>query len=331
MKLSLNNIMKKLSQNTPSPVLVVGDIILDRYQHGEVERISPEAPVPVVRVIKEEFRLGGAANVANNIKALGGRVEIIGAVGKDYGGDVVKGLLRSLKIEASLVELEEYPTIEKTRIIARRQQVVRVDKEQASIEDLLYLRARGLLEKIKNWNGVIVISDYGKGFLGRKSLSEIFGSGRCTIVDPKQRNFSNYYAPYLITPNKKEGEELSGMSMGSKEEILGAGRNIIKRMRCKNLLITLGPKGMVLFEGKEIYHLPSYAREVFDVTGAGDTVVGVVALGLAAGLSLLESCIFANFCAGKVVGKVGTATVGWKEIEEDATKWKGYLKVKRWE
>ncbi len=330
MKLFLNEIINKISKGIFPPVLVVGDIMLDRYQHGEVERISPEAPVPVVRIVEEESRLGGAANVAHNIQTLGGRVEIIGAIGRDSGGETLKSLLRRLNIGLSLLELEDYPTIEKTRIIARRQQMVRVDREDTSRDDILYTKGRGLVEKIKRWDGIVVLSDYGKGLFGRGSLLEILGSCEYTVLDPKKKNFSHYHNPYIITPNREEAEALGGVPLQSKEDILRGGREIIKRVKCKNLLITLGPRGMVLFEKRGVHYIPSCAREVFDVTGAGDTVVAVIALGLARGLSLLEACVFANFCAGKVVGKVGTATVEWKEIEKDISGWRGYLRLERW-
>ncbi len=327
---SLFDVLESIFSQRAFPVLVVGDVIVDRYQYGEVERVSPEAPVPVVLVRGEEVRPGGAANVASNIVSLGGSVEMVGAIGRDESGRALRALLEERGIGSRLLELEGYCTIEKTRIIARKQQVVRVDREDVHWEDILANAGRTLLEGICKWRGVVVVSDYGKGFLGPLSLKEILSSCPQVIVDPKKRNFEYYSSPFLLTPNRKEAEELAGMEVRTQEDIVMAGKLIIERVGCKNLLLTLGPEGMVLFQGERIYHLPSCAREVFDVTGAGDTVVAVVALGLSCGLSLLEACIFANFCAGKVVAKVGTSTVTREEIEKDAHEWKGYIEVEKW-
>ncbi|WP_462324454.1 bifunctional heptose 7-phosphate kinase/heptose 1-phosphate adenyltransferase [Desulfoplanes sp.] len=294
------------------PVLIVGDIMLDHYQWGWADRISPEAPVPVVSVERETWKLGGAGNVARNVKRLGGSPCLVSMVGDDAAGAKIEGLLDDKNIEHHLVRTKR-PTTIKTRIIAGSQQMLRVDQEKkgrmspATRERFAKtLGARG-----KNV-GSGVVSDYGKGVICPEVLGILRGclpNGR-VFVDPKIENYGIYGDHYLMTPNAKEAAESVQGSMETPLEILGVGRRIIAEKNLQNLLITLGGRGMVLFsEDGRVAHIPTVAQDVFDVTGAGDTVIGVLALCLSAGMDLLTGCVLANCAAGIVVGQVGTAAV----------------------
>jgi len=312
------------------PILVIGDIMLDHYLFGNVERISPEAPVPVVHIESEEYKLGGAANVANNIKKLYGKTYLMGVVGEDLNGNILEKLLRDNNISNTLLKKKNYTTTTKTRIIAKSQQLLRIDKELTSVDYSGELAK--LVKKVMDNYKVIVISDYGKGAIGSPLLKTLHCSSSFILIDPKPKNFQNYREPYIITPNKKEAEIFSGIQINGKQSLLKAGDIILKKTGAHNLLITLGEDGMVLFEdqGKVVLHLPALGRKVYDVTGAGDTVLSALALGLAKEMSLLESCIFANICAGIVVGKRGTAFPTWDEIFLNSNKWNEYLKITQW-
>lgn len=298
-------------------VLIVGDVMLDEYLLGDAERISPEAPVPVVLIEAEKQLVGGAANVARNIAALGGQVSLVGVKGPDMAGErLLSCLMEEEGIACSLVTLEKRPTTVKTRVLARQQQVVRIDREdtrplpEAALNSVLLSVKRHLPEC-----GAMVISDYGKGLVsgplmeGLRAVLAEQDRPVPVLVDPKPQNSPLYKGAHLLTPNTKETGEAASMSIRSGEDIRKAGARIMERLDLPYLLTTLGPQGMALFEGsKEVWHIPTTARQVFDVTGAGDTVIATVALGIAAGLSLLESCLVANYAAGIVVGEVGAAT-----------------------
>lgn len=300
--------------------LVTGDLILDRFVYGNVSRISPEAPVPVVLVQKEECMLGGAGNVALNIRALGASPFLVATVGKDENARVLKALLEKEGIDSFLLEREQ-PTTTKTRVIAKTQQVARIDNEtidRLSPHEMLTVK-KVLMEKCSADTGMI-ISDYNKGFVTKQlisMLSDIKKSSGCILtVDPKVEHFPFYRNVTCITPNKseasmflnrKEPEEISHI-----EKLAG---EIKKRIHCENLLITLGKDGMLLLEeNRRATHIPTAAREVFDVTGAGDTVIGVLTLSLAAGASVLEAAAIANLAAGIIVAKLGTASASLKEL-----------------
>jgi len=330
-KIYLNNIISHIKQTQAKPVLIIGDIMLDHYVYGVVNRISPEAPVPIVEITFEEFKLGGAANVANNLSALGEEPLLIGVIGHDEDGSKLKKILNEKSIPHRLVELKDFPTTKKTRIIAQNQQVIRLDRENYSVNHWPHLK--NVLLKSKNKFEIVVISDYGKGVVEKELLYEISNWKCMVLIDPKKRNFSNYQSSYLITPNRAEAEELSKIPISNQNDIIQAGKKILKKIKTQNLLITLGSDGMVLFEkrGERIIHLPAMARKVYDVTGAGDTVLSAVAFGLSKGLSLLDSCIFANICAGIVVGKLGTSVPLWEEIEPINGKWEEYLNIELWE
>lgn len=296
-------------------VVILGDVILDHYQWGEVTRISPEAPVPVVFVENETYRLGGAANVARNCSVLGAEPWLIGIAGNDRHGRVIMEMLESEGIRAGIHVAENRKTTVKTRVMGNRQQIVRVDTEQThALQDT---EVQELCRNIENspQTGFIIISDYGKGTINRQSLSK--AGSRKLIIDPKNRNFGNYERGFIMTPNKKEAEEFSAIAMDSREGIIRAGREIIRRTRLDNLLITLGPQGMVLFRSRgDIRHLSTSARKVFDVTGAGDTVTGILGIFLEAGADLESACLLANYAAGIVVGQVGTSAAGKDEIRQ---------------
>lgn len=306
-------------------VLVVGDIILDQFIWGKVSRISPEAPVPVVEVQNETFLLGGAANVVNNILSLGGRSLLCGVIGDDEFGRKLLGIFqdKGISSEGIIVQKDRRTTL-KTRVVAdRRQQVVRFDRENNEQLDQK-LRER-LLQFIRSHLGEVdsvILSDYGKGVLSEDLIRGINesakGEGRMVVVDPKMDNFDYYKDITLITPNKFEAEIASGVKIVDEESLNRAGEILLDRFRSQAVLITLGEEGMALFErGKTPINIPTGKKEVYDVTGAGDTVVAVIALAMAAGARFGEAAKIANYAAGIVVEKVGTATISPDELKKE--------------
>ena len=318
-KQKLFNIIKKFDGKN---VLVVGDIMLDRYVWGNVERISPEAPVPVVEVIKETQTLGGCGNVANNITSVGGNVRIITIVGNDIYAEELKKMLKEKKVNIDGVFLDNSrPTTVKTRIIAHNQQVVRVDKESRhQLNPQLFEKIKSYVLDIKNSIDAILISDYGKGVITKSLLSFLIKLAKKLdipiTVDPKIEHFLEYKHVTVLTPNLNEAT--LGMRLHKKpqteQEIYDLGRKILAKLKPEAVVITRGPDGMTLFEKERIYHIPTRAKEVYDVTGAGDTVIAILTLCLAAGADFVSSCEISNFAAGIVVGKVGTATVTKEEL-----------------
>jgi D-glycero-beta-D-manno-heptose-7-phosphate kinase len=306
-------------------VLVVGDVMVDHFIWGNVSRISPEAPVPVVDVQKDSILLGGCANVLNNIYAMGGKVYVAGVIGADNIGKKLLAELRGRKIETKGVVVEKgRPTTLKTRIIAHGQQMVRFDKEnrkpipQSSTNKIL-----DYVKSLRGKIGAIVISDYNKGVISRdliegiKKIAE--DSGILICLDPKQNNFSIYQGVHVITPNHHEAQRAAGMEITNADDIQRLSESLLKKYSFKAMLITRGEEGMSLFEnGRKIVHthFTAQAKEIYDVTGAGDTVIGMLALGLAARASIKEATCLANLAAGIVVGKIGTATVSQKELIE---------------
>jgi D-beta-D-heptose 7-phosphate kinase/D-beta-D-heptose 1-phosphate adenosyltransferase len=302
-------------------ILVVGDIMLDHFLWGDVDRISPEAPVPVVRVQRESFHPGGCGNVAANLAALGGNPVLVAPVGDDRAGEHLREQLRLLGIDAShLLPLPSRVTTKKTRIVAHHQQVVRFDREQekdlsAEGEEQLLGRALALLGEVD----VLVISDYDKGAITPRVLEILLPAARkanvVAAVDPKLRHFALYRPATLITPNLKEASHGVGFALRSDDDVLRAGEEIRKLLDADGVLLTRGEQGMSLFEGEgNVTHIPAPAQEVFDVTGAGDTVIATASLVLAAGGSLLEAAMLANRAAGIAIGKLGTATVTPQEL-----------------
>ena len=306
-------------------VLVVGDIMVDHFIWGKVARISPEAPVPVVEIQSDSLLLGGCANVLNNIFSLGGKVYGAGVIGADSMGERLLLEFRNRQIDTDGIVVEaNRPTTLKTRIVAHGQQVVRFDQESrqpilpSSVEKIIkYAR------KLSDDLGAVVVSDYNKGVVTRHLLDGIrqvtYGKGIPVCVDPKQNDFSLYKGFDVITPNHHEATRAAGLDLIDGNDIVKIGKAILKKFSFKALLITRGEEGMNLFESNdETMHtaFPAEAREVFDVTGAGDTVIGVLALCVASGATLKEAAALANIAAGIVVGKVGTATISMDELKE---------------
>jgi D-beta-D-heptose 7-phosphate kinase/D-beta-D-heptose 1-phosphate adenosyltransferase len=297
-------------------VLVLGDVMIDQFIWGDVERISPEAPVPVVRVQSESFRLGGAANVAANLRALGARAYLAGVMGDDAGAGVVADLVRSQGIDGSaILSVPKRPTTLKTRIIAHGQQVVRLDREHADALDADTRRAllARLQTLVPDLDG-IVIADYAKGVIDAPMMTGLRRAlGKRSVpvaVDPQVKNTPLYRGLTIITPNHHEAGAAAGRKLVTEEDVLWAGRTLLKKLRLRAVLITRGEKGMALFEqGGGVTLIPTVAREVYDVTGAGDTVIATLALALAAGASMPDAAAISNFAAGVVVGEVGTATI----------------------
>lgn len=303
-------------------ILVVGDLMVDRFLWGTVHRISPEAPVPVVHLKSETSALGGAGNVARNLQSLGAAAHLVGVVGSDRGADDFWRLLAEAGLEGDgIVRSEDRPTITKTRVIAQHQQVVRIDREAAeslspAVRNEIGSRVKGLLAKV----GGIVISDYEKGVISEDVLERILpaakAAGLPTVIDPKPLNFPFYKPATVITPNLHEAREMARSRGGPEEDILQMGKDLRDWLGCEAVLLTRGEEGMTLFQSGESTSIPAMAREVFDVTGAGDTVVAVLSLCLTAGAELKEAACLANLAAGLVVGKLGTAVVTQKELIE---------------
>lgn len=302
-------------------VLIVGDVMLDVYLSGDAERISPEAPVPVVLVEGEKHLLGGAGNVARNIVSLGGKARLVGVCGPDEAGQNLSRLLAGEGIQADLLDAER-PTTTKTRIVARRQQMLRIDREDPRTHDFhLTKQVLDAVAAALPECGAVVVSDYGKGLVTRDFMESLEGLNRAlpapvpVLVDPKPQNAGRYVGATLMTPNAKETSETAGLPTRTKIEILAAGRAVMRRVGCPQLLVTLGPDGMAMFlSPDEVLHIPTTARKVFDVTGAGDTVIAATALGLAAGVDLVTAAVLANHAAGIVVGEVGAAVVTAEQL-----------------
>jgi D-beta-D-heptose 7-phosphate kinase/D-beta-D-heptose 1-phosphate adenosyltransferase len=301
--------------------LVVGDLMLDRFIAGRVSRISPEAPVPVVRVTGEDVRPGGAGNVVSNIAALGGRAAACGVVGRDEAGTRLVAALREVGADVEGVfQARDGATIEKTRIIAHHQQVVRLDREPPTMLDgPAVRRVREFVLRRRPRCDVLVVSDYGKGTVDRALLEALAEARRRAeftwLVDPKQANFAHYRGASLVKPNREEAAAASGVPISDEASLRAAGAKLLALWQAGAVLISRGEEGMALFKpGGIVETFPTVAREVFDVTGAGDTVLATCALALGAGGSLEEATVLANHAAGVVVGKVGTATVSAGEL-----------------
>lgn len=320
MKTKLKSIIQKFPR---AKVLVIGDLILDEFIWGKVERISPEAPVPVVVVSSESFMPGGASNVANNIASLGGNSVICGVIGEDKGGHILVEELKKKAVDVSGIVIDgQRPTTVKARIIAHHQQVVRVDREKmASIDDNLLEQLVSFIRRMIDKVDALIIEDYGKGVITPRFLAEIVPLAKkhkkIITVDPKVSHFSYYQGVTCITPNEKEAQGGSGINIESDEDINKAGKKMLKELSLESVLITLGENGMRLFEKSgAVTHIPTVAQEVFDVSGAGDTVIAAFTLALASGATKQEAAYISNFAAGIVVSKVGTAVVTKEELLE---------------
>lgn len=303
-----------LQQLSNASVLVVGDVMLDRYFNGDSQRISPEAPVPVVKVSKIEDKAGGAANVARNIAHLDGKVGLLGIIGHDSTGDSLLQLLKSEHIESQLVRQNHRPTIAKMRVVSRQQQIVRLDQEETfSLDDATLLAEK--FRAVLPLYDVIVFSDYAKGSLHhvQSMIQDAKAAGKTVLVDPKQADLTVYAGADIITPNLAEFR-LAGGKTGSELEMLDSARAFMQKAKLGAILLTRSEQGMSLITATEHHHFPAQVLEVSDVTGAGDTVIATLAVMLSTGFALPEATELANLAAGIVVGKVGAATVTPEEL-----------------
>ncbi len=314
---------KSLARFSACRLAVLGDVMLDEFLWGKVDRISPEAPVPVVQIRRETSRPGGAANVASNLVALGGQVRIFGIIGDDGAGRKLCESLTAEKIGTSGLVIDSgRRTTVKTRVIGQNQQMIRIDRERTEPIDYPVRKAlgEGLFKALPELDGVIV-SDYAKGVIAPEFLEDVIGrfrkAGKFICIDPKLKNFNLYKSSTIVTPNTREAESFLGRIFESEADVMKAGGDILRQLRTDAVLITRGEHGMSLFEkGREPLTIPTRALEVFDVTGAGDTVIAAFSLALAAGCVMAEAAEIANLAAGVVVGIVGTATASPKAVLE---------------
>ena len=304
-------------------ILVVGDVIMDEFLWGRVERISPEAPVPVVQVEEESLVLGGAGNVVNNIISLGGQALLCGVVGNDAMGRELVHMLEKMNSPShGLVVEDRRPTTIKTRVVAHSQQVVRVDREES--EPVTEASIERIITTVKEQTGsidAIVVSDYGKGVVTRSLMDGLRSLGQdgqpILAVDPTVRNLALYKDVTLITPNNYEAQQMSGIHIEDDQSLRRAGAHLLEELNCQTVLITQGDKGMTLIEGNgETTQIHTVARKVYDVSGAGDTVIATFTMALAAGLTPNEAALLSNLAAGIVVGEVGTAAVAASRLKE---------------
>ncbi len=324
MPIKIDRINKITSNIGNASILILGDIMLDEYLHGAVSRISPEAPVPVVEISREQLRLGGSANVANNIVALGDKACLLGVIGEDEAAVKLTQLLKQKGISSEyLVNDKNRRTTIKTRVIAHSQQVVRADREDTfeiddEIEKRIFNRFQSLIDKI----GGVIISDYGKGLITESLLDKIIPVCRekniFVGVDPKETHFFNYKRVSVVTPNHHEAGFVAGHRIRTDNDLQRVGKTLLEKLEADSILITRGEKGMALFsKGGEIDYFPTVAKKVFDVTGAGDTVIAAFVSAMAAGADLKEATEVANCAAGVVVGEIGTAAVTLPKLTEE--------------
>ena len=320
-----HRIKEILEQASRRRLVVLGDVMLDEFVWGEVTRISPEAPVPVVDIRRESIHLGGAANVLANLLALGADATVIGVTGADGGGERLRAALReSNHTDDFLVVDKSRPSTIKTRIIAHSQLVVRADREMRSpidgeVEERVIAKLKEALPKAD----ALIVSDYDKGVVTRRILREVLPLAyerMPVLIDPKIRNFDSYRPATLVTPNHHEALRLTNLEENSDSSLLEAAKAIRERLGCDSVLITRGDRGMLLLErAQDPVYVETAAREVYDVTGAGDTVIATLGAALAAGATMLEAATLANHAAGIVVGKIGTATASSDELLDSFT------------
>lgn len=301
-------------QLAKSRVLVVGDVMLDRYWYGAVDRISPEAPVPVVRVTREEERMGGAANVANNAIALGAQASLLTVVGTDDASHKLEALVAHTGIATYFGRDAELQTTVKLRIIGRQQQLIRLDFENTPKSEILASQSATFARLLPQHNAVL-FSDYGKGGLAHvgNMIASARAAGKAVLIDPKGTDYSRYSQATVITPNRAELQQVVG-SWSDEASLLTKVQNLREQLKLEAVLLTRSEEGMTLFDAQGQHHESAQAREVFDVTGAGDTVIATLAALVGAGLSLRDAMPLANRAGGIVVGKFGTATVSYDEL-----------------
>ncbi len=295
-------------------VLVVGDVMLDRYWYGNVERISPEAPVPVVRITREEERQGGAANVAYNVVSLGAKASLLSVVGDDEASRKLEALVAATGIETHFGRDPDLKTTVKLRIIGRQQQLLRLDFENTPKTELLASQTASFARLLKE-HRVVLFSDYGKGGLAHVSdmIAQARALGKPILIDPKGSDFSRYREATVITPNRAELQQVIGPWL-TEAELQDKCQNLRQKLELEAILLTRSEEGMTLFDAQGAEHVSAQARDVFDVTGAGDTVIATLATAVAAGLSLRQALPLSNRAGGLVVGKFGTAALSYEEL-----------------
>ncbi len=311
-KSRLNSILKR-SKNRK--IAIIGDVMLDKYVYGTISRISPEAPVPVVDIDKTEYKLGGAANVANNIKALGAEPVLIGVIGNDYDSGHYIDAMKSLGLSTiGIIKDNKRPTTAKTRVIAHSQHVLRVDSEvKDDISPATVKKITGFFKKNVKKFAAVILQDYNKGVLTKQVIGELISIAKRykipVYVDPKFHNFFEYKDVTVFKPNRKETADILAMKIDGEESVKTAGRKLIDRLNCEYLVLTRGEKGMMLFDKEKnktvILNIPTRARRVADVSGAGDTVISTIAVTLAGGANIIEAVMLANQAAGIVCEEVG--------------------------
>jgi len=301
-------------QLAQAKVLVVGDVMLDRYWYGAVDRISPEAPVPVVRITREENRLGGCANVAFNAVSVGAQASLLSVVGDDEASHLLQDLIAKSGITPYFGRDAQLKTTVKLRVIGRQQQLLRVDFENTPQNEVLSSQTQQFMQLLVD-HPVVLFSDYGKGGLAHVTdmIAAARKANKAVLIDPKGSDFSRYAGATCITPNRAEFQQVVG-GWNSEEELSTKAHNLRKQLQLDAVLLTRSEEGMTLFDAQGVAHIAAQAREVFDVTGAGDTVIATLAALVAAGMSLREAMPWANRAGGVVVGKFGTATVSYEEL-----------------
>jgi len=328
MMIHIENLRSLIHRFANTTVLVIGDVIIDEYIWGKVSRISPEAPVPILDVVSESQRLGGAANVIHNLHALGGIPLLCSVVGKDRNGETLTEALRAIGVSTEGIVIDPTrPTTIKTRMIANHQQVARLDREsREDISEEITQRIIGTITRLLPQTDAIIIEDYGKGVVTEELVQAVVSlaqqHGKIVAVDPKTNYFSRYNGVSVLTPNHHEAGAALHMTLHTHDDLLFAGKQLLENLTCAYVLITRGEEGMSLFEQQSqmVTHVPTMAHEVYDVTGAGDTVIAALTLGLAAGGNPVDAVLVSNAAAGVVVGKIGTATVNQQELETEFAK-----------
>jgi D-beta-D-heptose 7-phosphate kinase/D-beta-D-heptose 1-phosphate adenosyltransferase len=302
--------------------LVLGDLMIDEYLWGDVDRISPEAPVPIVSVKRETYTLGGAGNVINNLVAMGAKVSVVGTAGTGTTGRMMLDKFNELGVDSGgIIDEQERPTTRKTRVIASNQQVLRIDREtKKEISQATLDRLISFISGVASQMDLVIVSDYDKGLVTRELVRQTVEIARAhgipVLADPKGLDFTKYSQVSILTPNQKEAGLAAGIDIKTDQDLIQAGTRIMEQADLERLVVTCGKDGMMLFErDKEPLRIASLARQVFDVSGAGDTVISILGLALAAGANFKESAAIANAAAGIVVGKVGTATASPEELE----------------
>ena len=295
-------------------ILVVGDVMLDRYWFGQVNRISPEAPVPIAKISHREDRAGGAANVARNISSLGGQATLLSVIGQDEAGDTLESLLKENDVNTQLYRDSNISTTVKLRVLSRQQQLLRIDFEEIPTDEILTNKLE-IYSKLVSEHDLVILSDYGKGCLryAEKMIVAARALGKPVLVDPKGSDYSHYKGATLLTPNRMEFQAVAG-SWSDEAALTQKAQALRQELQLDALLVTRSEEGMSLYQKDEVLHQPTVARQVFDVSGAGDTVIGTLGLMLAAGYDYEEAISIANRAAGIVVGKLGTAVVSQEEL-----------------